>query len=122
MIKINQLLKVGDILNSEGTILGLYKNKTGELFLSSYLKDGSGEIYYSSNDKTVLKYLNSEITLKQVYLESEDFIVSRQYKKETVLFVKQDLLELIQFGDKLFSEIPNSMRNDKITIELNNRS
>ena len=117
ILDIRKLKKVDDILNSEGTILGLYKIENDYL-LGSFLKDHSGMVYYLTSLTALKKYLNSEIILKQVYLESEDFIVSRQYKKETVLFVKQDLVELIQFGDKLFSQIESSMRNDDIAIKL----
>ena len=118
MVVINQLKKVDDILNSEGMLLGLYKNNSENLFLSSYLKDGSGEIYYSTNKETLKKYFNSEITLKQVYLESEDFLVSRKFRKETETFIKEDLTDLLQCGDNLFSEISNSMRNDKLAREF----
>ena len=118
MIEINQLKKVDDILNSEGTILGLYEHKSGNLFLSSYLKDGSGEIYYSTDKETLKKYFNSEMTIKQVYLESEDFLVSRKFRRETETFLKEDLTELLQCGDNLFSEITNSMRNYKLASEF----
>ena len=118
MVEINQLKKVDDILNSEGTILGLYEQKTGNLFLSSYLKDGSGEIYYSTDKETLKKYFNSEMTLKQVYLESSDSLVTRKFRKETETFIKQELTDLIQCGDNLFSEISKSMRNDKLAREF----
>jgi hypothetical protein len=118
MIEINQLQKVGDILNSEGTILGLFKQKSGNLFLSSYLKDGSGEIYYSTDKETLKKYFNSVIKLKQVYLDSNDFVVTRKFRNETTSFIKQDLADMIQCGDNLFSEISNSMRNDILANEF----
>jgi len=118
MIEINQLIKVGDIINSEGMILGLFNNKSGEPFLCSYLKDGSGEIYYSSKKEILKKYFNSEINLHQVYLESDDFIITRKFRKEITTFLKQDLVEMIKFGDKYYLEISESMRNDSIAKNL----
>lgn len=118
MVEINQLQKVGDILNSEGTILGLFKQQTGDLFLSSYLKDGSGEIYYSTDKETLKKYFNSDISLKQVYLDSNDIIVKRKFRSEAKSFIKQDLADMIQCGDNFFSEITNSLRNDKLAREF----
>ena len=118
MVEINQLNKVGDILNSEGTILGLYEQESGNLFLSSYLKGGTGEVYYSTDKETLKKYFNSEMKLKQVYLESSDSLVTRKFRKETETFIKEDLTDLIQCGDNLFSEISNSMRNDKLAREF----
>ena len=118
MIEIDQLLKVGDILNSEGTILGLFKKKSGNLFLSSYLKDGSGEIFYSTDKETLKKYFNSFIKLKEVYLKSNDFIVTRKFRNETTSFIKLDFVNMIQCGDSLFSENPKTMRNDKLVYEF----
>ena len=118
MVEINQLKKVDDILNSEGTILRLYAQESGNLFLSSYLKDGSGEIYYSTDKETLKKYFNSEMTLKQVYLESSDSLVTRKFRKETETFIKEDLTDLILCGDSLFSEISSDMRNDKLAREF----
>jgi hypothetical protein len=118
MVEINQLKKVDDILNSEGTILGLYKQKNGNLFLSSYLKDGSGDVFYSTDKEILKKYFNAEMTLKQVYLESDDFLVSRKFRSETATFLKDDFNDRIQCGDSLFSELSRDMRNDKLASEF----
>jgi phage anti-repressor protein len=117
ILDIRKLKKVDDILNSEGTILGLYKIDD-QILLGSFLKDHSGMVYYLTSIEILKKYFNSEIILEQVYLESEDFIVTRQYRKETVSFIKEDLVTNIQCGDKLFSQISNSMRNDKLAKEF----
>ena len=118
MIEINQLLKFGDILNSEGTILGLYKKKSGDLFLSSYLKDGSGEIFYATDRETLKKYFDCVIKLKEVYLNSNDFIVTRKFRNETTSFIKLDFVNMIQCGDNLFLENSKSMRNDKLVKDI----
>lgn len=110
ILDIRKLNKQDDILNSEGTILGLY-NIGSQIYLGSYLKDGSGIVYYSTTNDILKQYLRSEIRLQELYYESEDFIVSRKFRKETVLFLKQDLSDLIQCGDKLYSELPDSMKN-----------
>lgn len=120
MIKINQLIKVVDIIYSEGMILGLFKNKSDELFLCSHLKDGSGEIYYSSKKEVLKKYFNSEINLDQVYLESNDFIITLKFRMETTSFLKQDMVAMITFGNKFYLEISESMRNDSILKNLLN--
>ncbi len=118
MIEINQLTKVGDVISSEGMILGLFKNKSDELFLCSHLKDGSGQIYYSSKKEVLKKYFNSEINLHQVYLESDDFIITRKLRKEMTSFLKLDMVEMITFGNKFYLEISESMRNDSISKKL----
>ena len=105
-----KLKKEDDLLNSEGTILGLYKLDT-KLYLGSYLKDGSGMVYYSTELSLLKKYFNSEIRLNQLYSESEDFIVARKYRDEVVSFLKQDLVNLIKCGDKLYSELSDALKN-----------
>ncbi|MDP3667805.1 MAG: hypothetical protein Q8R50_14070 [Sediminibacterium sp.] len=117
IIDINKLKKIDDILNSEGTVLGLYQI-ANEYVLSSFLSDKSGVVYYSTNLETLKKYLTSEINLKLVYIDSEDFIVTKKYRHEKVSYIKQDLADLIQCGDKLYSEISESMKNDKIVNQL----
>jgi hypothetical protein len=117
IIDIHKLKKIGDILNSEGTILGLYQIDN-EYILGSFLSPKSGMVYYSTNLETLNKYLTSEIKLKQVYLDSEDFIVTKKHRYEKISFIKQDLADFIQCGDKLYSEISESMKNYKILKQL----
>lgn len=81
IIDIHKLKKIEDILNSEGTILGLYQIGE-EYILGSFLSDNSGVVYYSTNLETLKKYLTSKINLKQVYFNSEDFIVTKKHSHE----------------------------------------
>jgi hypothetical protein len=117
MVEVEKLKKLTDILNSEGTILGLYQIDN-ELFLGSFLTDKTGMVYYSTNKKALNRYLNNEITLGQVYLESEDFIVSRNFRNDTVTYLKQDLAEKIQCSDKYYNELSNELKNPNIQDQM----
>ena len=117
ILNVRKLIKQEDIINSEGTILGLY-NLNSSLYLGSLLKDGSGMIYYSTNNDLLRKYLNSEIRLDQLYGESEDLIVTRMYRNETVSFLKQDLTDLIECGDQYYKEISGLMKNRNFEIRF----
>lgn len=114
---INKLLKIGDILNAEGPILGLFQ-KNKEYILCSYLSDKSGEVYYSTNLEILKKYFKSEINLRQVYLDSDDNIVTRKLRKEIFSHSKADFVAVIQCGDKQYQDISESMKNDKIENQL----
>lgn len=114
MIEIDQLIKIGDIINSEGMILGLFKKNSGEIILCSHLNDASGEIYYSSKKSNLKKYFNSEFNLQQVYLESDDFIITLKFRKEIKSFLKEDMVERLTFGKKFYFQIPESMKNASI--------
>lgn len=119
MIKdINKLKKIDDILNSEGTILGLYQFNN-QLFLGSFLSDKTGMVYYSTTREILNHYLDSEITLGQVYLDSEDFIVYRKFRNDTVAYLKQDLVDKIQCGDKYYNELPDGLKNPNIQDQIN---
>lgn len=119
MVEINKLHKIGDILNGEGMFLGLFKNKSGNLYLGSHLKDGSGDLYYSTNLDLLKKYLRSEIKLRQVYIESDDFIVIRKFRNEHTSFIKDDMTELITLVNQFYSEFSSSMKNNQIEKEYN---
>ena len=118
MIEINKLTKVGDILNSEGMILGLFKNNSCDLFLSSHLTDGSGDVYYTTKKDVLIKYFNSEINLREVYISSGDFFVSKKFREETKQYLKNDLVEFIQMGDKFYNTIAIGMKNENIVKDI----
>lgn len=115
---LKKLKKIDDILNSEGTILGLYQ-MDNQLFLGSFLTDKTGMVYYSTNNKILKQYFNNEITLGQVYLDSKDFIVSRKFRNDTVTYLKQDLADQIQCGDKYYNELSAGMKNPNIQNQIN---
>ena len=117
MIKnVRDLKKIDDILNCEGTILGLHKDKD-KLCLSSFLRDGSGTVYYSVDERTLAKYLNNELKLRDVYLASEDTFVLRNSPIDAVYFFKEYLTELITCGERLFRENSDGIKNDML-VEL----
>ncbi len=118
MIEVNKLKLIAEILNSEGTILGLYQLHK-QLFLSSFLSDKIGMVYYLTTRESLNQYFNSEKTLGQVYLDSEDFIVSRKFRNETVAYLKQDLADQIQCSNKYYNELSDGLKNPNIRDQIN---
>jgi hypothetical protein len=119
VIDTKKLKKIGDILNGEGMFLGLFQNESDIFYLGSHLIDGSGDLYYSTNLETLKKYLKSEIKLRHVYMESEDFIVTRKFRNEQTSFIKDDMVELITLVNQFYSEFSSSMKNSQIEKEYN---
>jgi hypothetical protein len=113
---INSLKKVDDLINSEGSILGLYIREDN-YYLGSYLTDISGTLYYSTNKNDLTDYINSKIKLIDLYNKSEDFIVQLKFRSEQHSFLKEDMAQLIKFSDNFYKDIPDSMRNDKLEIK-----
>ena len=110
---IKELEKITDILNSEGTILGLY-NLDKKLYLSSFLTDHTGEIYYSTTKEKLLQYLRSKIMLQELYLESDDIFVSRQLRNYTGLHLKQDFANVIKCSGEYYEELSEALKNPEI--------
>ena len=110
MIKDNKFLKkINNILNSNGTLLGLFKyNDT--YYLSSYIDDNSGRAYCSVDEPTLTSYFNNELRLKDVFMASEDIVVAPGFRN----LIKEQLAELIASGKRLFSENSDEMRNDSL--------
>lgn len=114
MIKeIKNLKKINAIMNAKGTILGLLKYRD-KYYLSSYLKDNAGRVYCSVEESVLASYFNNELRLQDVFLASEDIVVPRIFRKETVDLLKEQLADLITCGKRLFFENSDGMRNDSL--------
>ncbi|MEN9547703.1 MAG: hypothetical protein RIR12_294 [Bacteroidota bacterium] len=111
MIDIKKIKKIDEIINAEGTILGLYNNGN-EFILGSYLNNNLGTVYYSVDFAMLKKYVTSQVTLRQLYLDSKDTIVIVKNRTNTDSFIKEDLADSLELGDNLFSEISSGIRND----------
>lgn len=111
MIEIKKLNKISDILNSEGGILTLYSNKNKDLYLESSLKDGTGTIFYSVTPTCLQDYLQSKLTLVEVYNSSDSFFIRHKYRKELKTYLKQDFISSLQCGEEFYKEIPDNMKS-----------
>ena len=118
---IRNLKKLDDILNSEGTILGLYKYNDKH-YLGSYLKNKSGTVYYSVNEPMLTRYFNNELRLQEVFLACEDIVVPPNFRKGPVDLVKEQLAKLLTCGERLFIENSAGMRNDTLVGQFTNRN
>ena len=106
------LKKEYDILNSEGTILGLYSCNT-RLYLSSHLTDGSGTLYYSTNSDLLKKYLRSEILLKELFIKSDKFSFKPRQGRKVREIAKEDYIDLIQCGESYYAELSEGLKNEE---------
>jgi hypothetical protein len=108
------LKKINDILNSEGCILGLYLDPKDNLYFGSYLKDGTGTIFYLVNEVQIKSYLKSKLTLMELYVESKSFLIKHKFRKEVKTYLKEDFLDSIQCGTDFYKDIPKSMKSEVI--------
>ena len=111
MIDPRNLKPIVDILNSEGCILGLKTDPKGNLYLSSFLKDGSGNVYYSTTEAQLKDFIQSKLTIKEIYAESKDFLVKYKFRNQVMTFLKQDFQDSLQCGTEYYIDIPESMKS-----------
>jgi hypothetical protein len=113
MIEHRSLKPVLDILNYEGCILGLKTDPIGNLYLSSFLKDGSENVFYSTNAKELKAFIESNMTIKDIYLKSPDFLVKFKFRNDVKTFLKEDFQNDLQCGSDLYKDIPESMKSEQ---------
>ena len=121
MIDIDKLKKELDILNSEGTILGLYSDSKDNLFLESFLKDGSGTIFYSVDKNSLQRYSQSKIILSDLYAKSKSFLIRHKFRREVKTYLKEDFSDLLQCGNKFYRDIPESMKSEDFERKYSNK-
>jgi hypothetical protein len=116
IFNLDGLKKIGDLINSEGSILSLYLQ--GDMYyLGSYLVDKTGTLYYSTSKKDLSEYINSQINLNELYLRSDDFIVQTKFRGKILSYLKSDMIGKIKCGELYYKDIPNNMRGENVEIE-----
>ena len=71
-------------------------------------------VYYSVDEPTLVKYLNNDLKLSEIYLESNDTVVHHNFQMEPVYFIKVELTDLISCGERLFIENSEGIRSDRL--------
>jgi hypothetical protein len=113
-----RLGRVKDLVNSDGPILSLHKYN-GNLYLSSHLKDGSGKIYYATNEVLLEEYLQGKITINNLLDNSPSIEFTIKYSVKSVYnhilpIPKTEFKQEVQCGSSLFTELPSGMGNENI--------
>ena len=119
IIEIEKLKKIDDIISCEGSILSVYKYNN-KLYLASHLIDGSGVVFYSTNDESLLSYLHSKITLSDLYQLSNDIFVTRKFQKDSKLFLSDDFSKLIQYGEFTLNQLNKDLINHDFIVKVIN--
>ena len=108
------LKKELDIINSEGCILGLYYDKKNNPHFGSFLKDGTGTVFYSVTELQIKDYLKSKLTLIELFANSQTFLIKHKFRNEIKTYLKEDFSDMLQCGSDYYKDIPVSMKSGKI--------
>jgi len=82
------LYNIQTLLNSEGDILSILKNDSNKLFAMGNTNKGLSKILCKTNQFIIELYLNSRITLKQLFLLSQDkhYIIKTENEAKEIFF------------------------------------
>jgi hypothetical protein len=106
------ITKQFDIINLEGTLLGLFSadGNPDQLYLSSFLK-GKGNLFYATNRTLLKRFIASEITINELFQLSESELVWVTFINETHTFIKSSLSPDIHEGDKYYRDFPDHSKS-----------
>ena len=71
-------------------------------------------MYYSVNLKQLNGYLNSKFTLADLYIRSTSVLVNKKKRELEQTFLKNDFIDKIQMGNKLYNTISSSMKSELV--------
>ena len=119
IIEIEKLKKIDDIISCEGSILSVYKY-TNKFYLASHLTDGTGVVFYSTNAHSLLSYVNSKITLSNLYQLSNDVFVTRKFQKNSKIYLSDDFSKLVQYGEFTLNQLNKNLINQDFILKIIN--
>lgn len=98
------------ILNSEGEILGLYTDNKNNYYFGSRLMNQEGIIFYPVTEKLIKDFVNSNILLRDVFMQSNTEEVKILSKKTVKSVPKKDYVKLIDCGDILYLSLHSDLK------------
>ena len=88
--------------------------------MASHLTDGTGVVFYSTNAHSLLSYVNSKITLSNLYQLSNDVFVTRKFQKDSKLYLSDDFSKLIQYGEFTLNQLNKDLINHDFIVTFTN--
>lgn len=123
------LYKKQDLLNSEGEILELLIDDSGSLYVMGNTDNGTSKLICRSNHFIIDLYLRSRISMKELFLLSQDehFIIIKDGQAIKRFFqtsTEEETKELsgLSNGNDLYGLLPRSMKPNLTLSEIMNLS
>lgn len=114
----SSLAPVKILVSNSFVHLELFENKKGNLFLSSTTENPAGITYYATMPSIFCAFLESLITLQDLFNQSPSAFVEISTNKKTALYSLKDADILLTSGDKTLNELlekPSENLSAKIT-------
>ncbi len=108
----NSLQKISELINSEGMILGLFKDGKESLYLKSFVKPGNGYITYRVNKDALIKFRDNKYTIEDLLTESTSTMISYEHRNSSQTFVKDDFYGKLHCGNNKISDFSEGVIGD----------
>lgn len=96
---IMKLIKLTEILNSEGMILGLFEDNHQNYYLKSFIKPGGGYITYKVSKVALKNFYDNKCTIEDLLRISKSILISFEFRKESQTSAKEDFYGKLHCGN-----------------------
>lgn len=101
---------LGDIINSEGPLLGVAISNQGKLNLNALSNTYKGYLSFEPRFKDLVSYIESNITLRELILISNAPLFSFDLNVEMKRIPLQHIINSLPYIDHYYKEIPRSLK------------
>ncbi len=98
------LQKISELINTEGMILGLFKDEQKNYYLKSFVKSQRGHITYKVSKSALIKFRDNKYTIEDLLKDSDSTLVSHENASLNQTFVKDDFYGKLHCGNKKISD------------------
>lgn len=108
----NSLQKISDLINSEGMILGLFKDEKESFYLKSIIRPENGYITYKVSKDALIKFRDNKYTIEDLLRDSDSTLISYEHRRSNQTFVKDDFYGKLHCGNKKISDFSEGSIGD----------
>jgi hypothetical protein len=112
------LIRMYDILNSEGMVLGLFHERGNKkkLYLGSHLKKWTGNVFYSTNVELLNSFIRSEISISELYKLNDDVFVMYKSRSELKTLLKHEAEPEIFAGIRFYKDFEDGCKSKEFEL------
>lgn len=103
-------IRVGDILNSEGSLLSFNVIENGELYLEVTSRKYNGDFSFRPKLRDFLSYIESKLTLSELIEISTVHMFSFNEGEDIRKIPLTDIIQSLPFIESYFKEIPEGCK------------
>ena len=104
------MIKVGSLINSEGSILSLHCDSDGEIIIQAYSSEYNGTLSITTKFRDCISYVESKINLEELITISSNCIFTFSSKSDLRRIPLESIVRSLPFIDKYYKEVPEALK------------